>query len=187
MSRALLVLWLTLVWVLLWGSPSVGNVLAGLLLGSALVVLVSPGPERRAGVHPVAVLRYGVHFAWALVTATASVVRTVLSPRMRLEEAIVAVPLRATSPVVVSFVANSITLTPGTLTVDVRPRHYGIDDADDADGDEGDGPPVLYVHCLVLGDPEAVRADARAFEERAVAAFGTPADRRAVLTGEPSR
>ena len=56
MSRALLVLWLTLVWVLLWGSPSVGNVLAGLLLGSALVVLVSPGPDRRAGVHPVAVL-----------------------------------------------------------------------------------------------------------------------------------
>jgi len=179
------------VWVLLWGSPSVGNVAAGLVLGTVLVVLVAPGPDRRAGLHPLAVVRYGVHFAWALTVATASVVRTVLSPRMRLAEAIVAVPMRAVSPVVVAFVANSITLTPGTLTVDVRPRHYAVDDPDGLGAGDVDAapiePPVLYVHCLVLGDPEQVRADARAFEARAVAAFGTPEDRRAVLGAEGVR
>src|SRR5690606_32738085 len=100
---------------------------------------------------------------------------------MHLEEAIVAVPLRAVSPVVVSFVANSITLTPGTMTVDIRPRRYGTDDADGGSGG-GDPaePPVLFVHCLVTGDPDVVRAEARRFEELAVAAFGTPEDRRSL-------
>jgi len=183
-SRALLVLWLAFAWVLLWGEPSPGNVAAGLLLGTLLVLVVPPGPDRRAGVHPVAVVRYGLHFAWALVTATTQVVRTVLSPRMHLEEAIVAVPLRAVSPVVVTFVANSITLTPGTLTVDIRPRHFGVGGDGLHDEEEEHRPPVLYVHCLVVGDPDQVRADARAFEALAIAAFGTPRDRRALLEEE---
>ena len=41
-----------------------------------------------------------------------------------------------------TLVANSITLTPGTLTVEVQ-----------------DEPPVLYVHCLGLDDPDQVRRD----------------------------
>lgn len=175
MSRVLLVLWLSVVWVLLWGEVTVGNVVAGLVLGALLVLTVPPGPDRRAGLHPVAVLRYGLHFAWALLAATASVAVTVLRPRLRLEEGIVGIPLRATSPVVVAFVANSITLTPGTLTVDIRPRRYGIDGAV-----RTGGPPTLYVHCLVTGDPDRVRADARRFEQLAVAAFGSPEDRAAV-------
>lgn len=186
MSRVLLVLWLTLVWVLLWGGATVGNVVAGLVLGTLLVLLVRPGPDRRTGLHPVAVLRYGLHFAWALVAATASVATTILRPRLQLEEGIVGIPLRATSPVVVAFVANSITLTPGTLTVDIRPRRYGIDDetggaaATPTAPGRYEEPPTIYVHCLVTGDPDRVRADARRFEELAVAAFGSPEDRAAV-------
>lgn len=179
-STVLLVLWLTLVWALLWGSAAPGTIVGGLVLATAVVLVVRPQDDRGGGVHPIAVLRYGVHFAWALVAATASVAATVLRPRMRLAEGIVAVPMRARSPVVVTFVANSITLTPGTLTVDIRPRAYGIDEV--AAEPE---PPVLYVHCLVLGDPEDVRADARRFEELAVAAFGSPEDRRAVAATRP--
>ena len=175
LSSVLLVLWLTLVWVLLWGSAAAGTVVSGLVLATLLVVLVRPHDDRGGGIHPIAVLRYGVHFAWALVASTASVAATVLRPRMELAEGIVAVPMRARSPVVVTFVANSITLTPGTLTVDIRPRAYGVDEGADAPE-----PPVLYVHCLVVGDPEDVRADAWRFEELAVAAFGSAEDRRAV-------
>lgn len=184
MARVLLVLWLTLVWVLLWGTASIGNVLAGLVIGSLLVLVVPPGRDRRTGLHPVAILRYLAHFAWALVVATVTVTRTVLRPRLDLDEGIIAVPLRAVSPVVVSFVANSITLTPGTMTVDIRPRSYGT--GEDSTGTAGDPgvAPVLFVHCLVTGDPEAVRAAARRFEELVVAAFGSPEDRLA-LTGLP--
>lgn len=179
MSRVLLVAWLTLVWVLLWGSPTPANLLSGLTVALVLVVVFPPGADRGVGLHPVAVLRYGVHFGRELVTATASVAATVLRPRMGLEQGIVAVPLRSTSPVVVSFVANSISLTPGTLTVDVRPRRFGIDDG------HHDEPPTLYVHTLIVGDPDHVRADAHRLEELAVAALGTPADRAAVLRAGP--
>ena len=96
---------------------------------------------------------------------------------MGLEQGIVAVPLRTSSPVVTSFIANSISLTPGTLTVDVRPRRFGIDEG------HHQQPPTLYVHTLIVGDPEHVRREARRLEELAVAAFGTPVDRAAVFGG----
>jgi multicomponent Na+:H+ antiporter subunit E len=107
--------------------------------------------------------------------ATFTVAVTLLRPRLELEQGIVAIPLRANSPVVVAFVANSISLTPGTLTVDIRPRTYGIDA-----GPEDTTAPVLYVHCLQTGDPDEVRADAWHVEELAVRAFGTPTDRAAI-------
>lgn len=181
MNRVLIVLWLTFVWVLLWGGLTLGNVLAGAGIATVLVLLFPLGPDRGGGVHPVAVLRFGLFFAWALVVATWTVVVTLLRPRLALEQGIVAVPMRATSPVVVAFVANSISLTPGTLTVDVRPRTYGIDA-----GPDDTEAPVLYVHCLVVGDPDTVRADARHVEELAVRAFGTAHD-RAALEQEASR
>jgi multicomponent Na+:H+ antiporter subunit E len=181
MNRLLIILWLTFVWVLLWGGLTLGNVLAGVAIATVLVLLFPLGPDRGGGVHPLAVLRFGLFFAWALVVATWTVVVTLLRPRLALEQGIVAVPMRATSPVVVAFVANSISLTPGTLTVDVRPRTYGIDA-----GPDDTEAPVLYVHCLVVGDPETVRADARHVEELAVRAFGTVRD-RAALEQEASR
>jgi multicomponent Na+:H+ antiporter subunit E len=191
-SSVLAALWLTAVWALLWGSAAPGTLLAGLVLGSLLVLVVPLRRDRGGGVHPVAVVRYGMHFAWALVTATASVAATILRPRMQLDEGIVAVPMRARSPVVVTFVANSISLTPGTLTVDLRPRAYGLaaptDRPDEPAGDASaeDAPPVLYVHCLVVGDVEDVRRDARRFEELAIAAFGSASDRDALRTGTPT-
>ncbi len=174
-ARGLLVAWLTFVWVLLWGELSFANVSAGIVLAVVLSLLFPIGPDRQVGVHPVALLRYGAFFAVALVQSTWAVARTVARPRLELEEGIVAVPLHVHSAVVVSFIANSITLTPGTLTVDVRPRSYGIDD--DAGSTEA---PTLFVHCLVVGDPDAVRDDVWELERIAVAALGTPEDRAAL-------
>ena len=61
------------------------------------------------------------------------------------------------------MVADAITLTPGTMTVDVF--------------DTDDGPAVLYVHALEVADPEAIRADGLRLEGLAVRAFGSRADR----------
>lgn len=177
-TRALLVAWLTLVWVLLWGEASVGNVVAGVLLGVLVVAAFPPGDEQGRGVHPLAVLSFGWWFAKALVIANLQVAAQIIRPRLRLEEGIVAVPLRCSSPVVATFVANAITLTPGTMTVDIRPAEFGVEELD-AD-EEPRGTPVLYVHCLVTGDPDDVRADGLELEERVVRAFGSAADRAAV-------
>ena len=175
--RLLMTAWLTLVWVLLWGGLTLGNVAAGLLFGVVLTTVFPVGPDRGTGLHPIALLRFGAHFAVALVRSTAAVARSVLRPLSRLEEGILAVPLHVRSPVVVSFVANAISLTPGTLTVDVRPRSYGI-------ASTGPDKPTLFVHCLVVGDPDSVRSDAWHLERLAVAAVGTREDRASLAAWE---
>ena len=189
-TRIMVIAWLTLVWVLLWGEASIGNVLAGLVIATLLVAVFPPGRDGDVGLHPIAIARFGIWFVRALIVSNVSVAKEVLRPRLRLQEGIVAVPLRATSPVVATFVANAITLTPGTLTVDIRPRSFGTI-GNDPSSDElpvVDGvtvPPVLYVHCLVTGDPEQVRADGLELEEYAVRAFGSAEDRLAIQGPPP--
>lgn len=175
------------VWVALWGEPSVGNLLSGVLVIVAITVVFPVGPDVVAdedeGVpRPVAAAKFLVLFTWALLVANVQVVRDVLRPRLRLAEAIVAVPLVSRSPVIATFVANAITLTPGTLTVEIgggRGGRPGGRAGQVSPGPTGDTEPpvVLYVHALSLGDAAAVRADGRRFEELAVAAFGSRADR----------
>jgi len=183
MARAFVVAWLTLVWVLLWGSPTIANIAGGLLVGVLVTTVFPLRHEQGRAVHPVAVVSFGWWFVRALVVANVTVAVQVLRPRLDLEQGIVAVPLRTSSPLIATFVANTITLTPGTLTVDIRPMEFGCDDHDAGPGSTTS--PVLYVHCLVTGDPAEVRAEGLALEERVVRAFGNAADRAAVQAPPP--
>jgi multicomponent Na+:H+ antiporter subunit E len=182
-SRALIVVWLTFVWVMLWGEVSVGNVLGGLILGVLIVAAFPPGAGHGRGLRPLAVVGFGLWFAKELVIANVTVAAQIVRPRLRLEQGIVAVPLRTSSPLITTFVANTISLTPGTLTVEIRPAEFGVQEHDV--GTEPTTPPVLYVHCLVTGDPDQVRADGLALEQRVVRAFGTAADLAAVQEERP--
>ena len=120
-----------------------------------------------------------------IIIVPGSWLRGVRRPPPRLEEGVGGVLLHVRSPVVGSFIAHAISLTPGTLTVDIRPSSYGIasieQDRSAGPGAPADaGTPTLFVHCLVVGDPDAVRADAWQVERLAVAAFGTDEDRAAL-------
>jgi multicomponent Na+:H+ antiporter subunit E len=157
------------VWVALWGDLTAGNVVSGVLVVVGIDRLFPGGPDVVADddegtLRPLATLRFVWVFAGALLGATWQVVVAALRPRLRIAEGIVAVPLVSRSPVIATFVANAISLTPGTLTVEVSPPRP-------------DGSLVLYVHALDVGDPETVRSDGRRFEGLAVAAFGSRVDR----------
>lgn len=163
-----LLVWLTLVWTALWGSFTAANLLGGLLLAGALLLLL-PLPEVPAlgRVRPVALARLLVAFLGALVTASASVVGLVLRRSSRPRQAVVAVPLVATSDQLLTLLADAVSLTPGTLTLEVdRPRS------------------VLYVHVLDVGSGddavEAVRRSISRLERLAILALGTPESRRAL-------
>lgn len=168
MTRLLVVAWLTLVWVMLWGSPSPANLAGGVAVAALVTGGFPVGRAGRPGVHPVAIARFGAWFAGALVVATCRVAVLAVRPRVDLDQSVVPVRLRATSVLVTAFVANSISLTPGTLTVEVVPD----DDADDV------GPRSLLIHSLDTSDVAAVRRDCAAIESLVVAAFGTEEDRR---------
>lgn len=145
--RPLQAAFLLVVWCTLWGEVSWANLLSGVAV-VALALAWSPRPARRHRVHPVAAVRFGVTFLWLLVTSSLSIAATVVRPTpARLRAGVVVCPLRGDDPLVATIVADSITLTPGTLTLDVR-----------AD------PPALEVHVLGLGDPDEVRADVARLE-----------------------
>jgi multicomponent Na+:H+ antiporter subunit E len=62
-----------------------------------------------------------VVFLWDLVVSSVQVARAVISPRDVTRPRLVTVPLRVTTDVEITLVANFISLTPGTLSVDVSP------------------------------------------------------------------
>ncbi|CAA9250085.1 MAG: Na(+) H(+) antiporter subunit E [uncultured Acidimicrobiales bacterium] len=173
--RPYLILWLTAVWVALWGDLTFANVAGGLVVATALTVLLpAPGDGGRstggrAQVRPVAALHFAGWFAWKLVEANVIVGWEVLTPRNRINEGVVAVPLHGCSDGLTSLVASCVSLTPGTLVLDV-----------DVD------PLVLYVHVLHLRTIEEVRAEVQALEHLAIRAFGT-AEARASLVDDHTR
>ena len=167
--RLLLIAWLTAVWCALWEDLHPGTVLAGLAVATAVALLVRlDAREPRSTFRPLCAARFGAWFAWALLTSTVRVVAQVLRPGPPPPEGIVAVPVRGVSDTVITVVANAISLTPGTITVEAR---------------RGE-PAVLFVHVLGLDDVDATRRDILDLEARAVRAFG-PAAAVAALDDPP--
>lgn len=147
--------WLTIVWVALWGEVSFANVASGLVLGTGITLLVPVRRARRpATVSLPAVVRLAAVFAWKLVEASAIVAWEVITPGSRINRGIVAVPIRGVSEGITTLVANMISLTPGTITIEVRSR-----------------PTTLYIHVLHLRSVEEVRRDVAGLEQLAIAAF----------------
>lgn len=153
-------LWLTAVWVGLWGSVSVANVLGGLAVSVVVLRLLPmaalPATTRAS---PLGVLRFLGVFLVALVQSSWQVVVLVLRPRLRPRQAVLAVPVHGGGDRLLTLVANSISLTPGTLTLEVDRERQ-----------------LLHVHVLDVGEgPEgvaAVRASIEQLEHAAARALG---------------
>jgi multisubunit Na+/H+ antiporter MnhE subunit len=86
-------------------------------------------------------LRYLAILAREIWLSAVTVAKLVLGPLDRLRSGFVAVPMDAASDVEITTLANSITLTPGTITVHVEPAAR-----------------TIVIHAIDIGqDPEAVR------------------------------
>jgi multicomponent Na+:H+ antiporter subunit E len=163
-----LLVWLTAVWVGLWGSVTAANVLGGLAVAVVLVGALPLESAPRSGLlRPLAVGRFFAAFARDLVRATAQVAVLVVHPRRRLRQAVVAVPVHGASDALLTLLANAISLTPGTLTLEVdRPRS------------------TLFVHAIDVGPGahgvQRLRSEVLATARLAVLAFGSPAARDAL-------
>ncbi len=72
----------------------------------------------------------------AIVKSNLDVARRVIQPKIPINPGIVVVKTRLKSPVGRMILANSITLTPGTLSVDVKGDHYYIHWIDVTDMEE---------------------------------------------------
>jgi multicomponent Na+:H+ antiporter subunit E len=96
-----------------------------------------------------------VIFVWELVKSSVRVAVIVLSPQRDLAPAIVAYPLTVDRDFEITVLANLITLTPGTLSLDVS-----------------DDRKTLYIHSIDVPDPDGLVDDIRrTFERRIMETF----------------
>lgn len=142
-SLALLVLWIALL-----GELSVANVLSGVLL-VALVSWLFVHDEPQYTLRPLAALRLAAHVLVNLVSSSARVVLAVIAPTpQRSATSIQQVQLAQGSVFVGAIVSNAITLTPGTMSLDLDPSSL-----------------MLSVHVLGTIDEASFRADVLGLEQ----------------------
>jgi multicomponent Na+:H+ antiporter subunit E len=161
------------------GSEPVRNVagafLTGLVIGLPVAFLTRRVyGERfvfaRSARAPAAATLYLLRFLYELLTANVDVAYRVLAPSMPIEPDVVAVPLRVESAAAITTIANSITLTPGTLTMDYE-----------------EATNTLYVHAITGQDNyDGVVAPIRAWEDYALVIFDEDLDPDDPAPGRPS-
>jgi multicomponent Na+:H+ antiporter subunit E len=161
------VLFLTVIWTVMWSDLSFANVASGLVVAVTIVASLDTWQRGTVVIRPVHALRFAVFFLFKLVQSSIVVARTVIVPRDRVRAGIVAVPLHGCSDAIATLIADAISLTPGTLTLEVRRD-----------------PLVLYVHALDTRDIDGVRRDVYRLELLAVRAFGDKASIAAIAADE---
>ena len=156
-NRFLANLLLTFIWVALTGNFEFANVLFGFLLSYFLLWVITRGS---GNVHYFKlvprVVSFFFFFLYELVKANLQVAYEVITPSLNMTPGIVAVPLDISSDFQITMLANLITLTPGTLSLDVS-----------------EDKKVLYVHSMYIKDREEfIKSIKTGFEKRIIEISG---------------
>lgn len=160
----LAVLWLFVRGVTIEPASVAGEFLIGLAAGLPIAFVFRRMYTADVPIRPVlrgvpAAIVYVVLFVKELLVANLDVAYRVLSPSMPIKPVVILLPLRVEKDIAITTIANSITLTPGTLTMDY-----------DADRN------ALYVHTLYCDDSENVTGPIRSWEDYALRIFDEDAD-----------
>lgn len=162
---------LTALWLLAWGTVDPVQVVAGLVLS---IVILEAMPARHRFTPGVRVSFIGAlqligHLAVSLVVSTVVVAREILSPRQQPRTGRMVHEMPGASPEAVSLLANTIALTPGTMTIEATAE-----------------PPLVVVHFIRYDDPEASRRSIEQLDARVRAALsGGKVDQRAQPAVDP--
>ncbi len=127
-SRLLLFLLAFLVWMFLTWPPDSQHLLVGVIV-CALVSYITGDMFAKRPHHFIQPARYLWFlyyiplFIWECLKANIDVAYRVSHPNMPIKPGIVKVKTTLKSDTALTFLANSITLTPGTMTVDIDPEN----------------------------------------------------------------
>ena len=158
MNIAASIVVLSVIWAAASGGLTLPNLLLGVVVAAAALLLIRDRLKSRGGLGRL--LRFAslaLLFLSELVLSAITVAVWTLRPNVRagLAPAIIAFPLTVTRDIEITLLANLITLTPGTLSVDVSADHKR-----------------LYVHALDCRDPEGLKRQiADGFERKIIEAF----------------
>ena len=131
MSSILLFLFLFAVWMLLTLNGAVANLAAGVVSAFIVTLFFSKYSLKVKGrvfhCHRYFwALIYLFVFLWEVIKANFDVAYRVLHPGLPVKPGIVKAKTNLTTDIGKIFLANSITMTPGTITVDILEDHFYI-------------------------------------------------------------
>ncbi|MEM8849315.1 MAG: Na+/H+ antiporter subunit E [Pseudomonadota bacterium] len=152
MSLFLLNIILAISWAALTGNFTLAGLGIGYVVGFFALWIAQPLFADRGGGYFLRVYRWIrliVLFHYELIVSSISVAWDVLTPRHRARPGIIAMPLRAKGEAEVLLVTNLISLTPGTLTLDVT---------EDCN--------TLVIHAMFADDPDEIRREIQMGMER---------------------
>ncbi len=133
---------LAVIWLLLNNSISPGHILLGVLLGWLIPLFTLRfWPEAISIRRPWVLLRFLLLVLHDIITANLAVAWRILRRPEHLQPAFIEVPLALESDLAISFLANTICLTPGTVSAQLSQDRR-----------------TLLVHALDAPDPAAVLA-----------------------------
>ncbi len=147
---------LAMIWAALTGNFNPLNILLGFGLGYLILYIVRGvlGPTdyfAKVG----QLIGFIGFFLWEVLIANLRVARRVLSSHRQMHPRVIAVPLETCNEAEIALIANFISLTPGTLSLDVSSDRC-----------------TLYVHVMDAPDPEAARQEIKqGFERRVLELF----------------
>ena len=139
--RALMLSWLTMVWVLLWGHVTVPNVLGGLVVAVGITVLLPlPSVPVQGRLNPVALLRLVIQVAYYLVQSSIQMAWLAVRPGPPPLTAVLRARLNLRSELILALAVNVINLIPGSIVLEI--------DLDRR---------LIYVHVLDVGSDRSVK------------------------------
>ena len=154
-NHILLNIFLAVIWCLLQEKFDLTEFVIGALFGYGIIymlksILDDRKEERRTLTFKEYVtltaktVRYFIIFLIEVIKANIEVVKIVLSPKLNMTPGIIAYKLDVKTDAGITLLANSITLTPGTLSIDISKDRK-----------------TLYVHALHIKDARALEQSIR--------------------------
>lgn len=150
-TRFLSNLLLSFIWVALTGNFTAVNFFFGFILSFIIMwIMSSKRQDSSYFTRGPKVIAFIFFFLYELIKANLQVAYDVVTPPFYMKPGIIKIPLSAKTDLEITMLANLITLTPGTLSLDVS-----------------DDKKVLYVHAMYVKDKEAFVASIKnGFERR---------------------
>lgn len=139
-------------WAALFSAFTLPSLTIGFAVGYAILWVLSPlFVDSRYCQKLLSLVRLILFFLWELLVSSLQVAWDVLTPMHRSRPGIIAVPIEAKTDLEITTLANLVSLTPGTLSLDLSSDHK-----------------TLYVHAMFVDDPESIRRDIKKGMERRV-------------------
>ena len=147
---------LAVVWATLSGNLSIASLLVGFVVGYATLWAMQPlFPSSRYCSKAIGLLMLAAFFLWELIISSIKVAWSVVTPLRYSKPGIISVPLDVSSDTEIAVLGNLISLTPGSLSLDVsQDRKH------------------LLVHAMFIEDPDDFRRELKeGMEQRVIDAL----------------